>query len=125
MLGGKRASAIPERFADGIDAAFALNCFEQDGADSVVKFGFEVGDIVEADEFTPGDDGSKGQAIFFGGGDADGAEGAAVKGILQARGCGVLLRAARTICGGAGAEAREFQGAINGFRAAVGEEDAV
>jgi len=37
-LGGKRASAIPEYFADGIDSPFALDCFKKDGADSVVEF---------------------------------------------------------------------------------------
>jgi len=51
MLGSESASALPERFGDRIDATFALNRLEDNGADGVVESGFEVGNIVEGDEF--------------------------------------------------------------------------
>ena len=47
MLRGERAGTIPESFGGGMDAAFALNGFEDHGAHGVVKFRFEVGDVVE------------------------------------------------------------------------------
>jgi len=79
----ERAGAIPKGFADGVDATFALDGFEDYGADVVVEFGLEVGYIIEFDEFDSRDERSEGQSIFFGGGDADGAEGATVKGIFE------------------------------------------
>src|ERR1700685_3346571 len=77
VLRGQGASTIPKRFAGGIDAAFTLDGFEDHGADGVVKFGFEIGNVVETDKFDAGHYGREGQAIFLRGGDADGAEGAA------------------------------------------------
>ena len=65
-----------------MNATFALDGFEDYGADVFVEFGLEVGDVVEFDEFDARDERSEGQAIFFGGGDADGAEGASVKRIF-------------------------------------------
>src|SRR5208282_2487244 len=83
VLRGQDASAIPKSFAGGIDAAFALDGFNDYGADGVVKFGFEVGDVVETDKFNAGNNGRERQAIFFRGGDADGAKGASVEGIFH------------------------------------------
>ena len=48
------ARALPEGFADGENAAFALNGFKDQRADSIVKFSFEIGDIVETHEFDAG-----------------------------------------------------------------------
>src|SRR5260370_21707797 len=61
---------FPEGFGDGVNAAFALNGFEDDGADGVIEFGLEVGEVVEADEFDAGNKRSEGQTIFFGRRDA-------------------------------------------------------
>jgi len=83
VLRGEGAGAIPECLADGIDSAFALNGFENDGADVFVEFGFEVGNVVAFDEFDAGNERSERQAIFFGGGDADGAESTAVERIFE------------------------------------------
>ena len=79
VLSRERACAIPERFADRVDTAFALNGFEDYGAHGVIEFGFEIGDVIEADKFDARDDGGERLAIFFGGGDADGAECAAME----------------------------------------------
>src|SRR5882672_3569463 len=103
-------------------AAFALDGFEDDGADGVVEFGFEIGDVAKFYEFDAGEEGRKRVTIFFGESYADAAEGAAVKGILHGQdavlGGGLIWR----VRGGAGAEAGEFQGAVGGFGTAVGEE---
>ena len=67
----------------GIDAAFTLDGFENYCANGVVEFRFEIGDIVELDKFDAGNQRLKRHAIFFRGGDAEGAEGAAVERILH------------------------------------------
>src|SRR6267142_1050937 len=85
VLRGKRASTIPECFADGIDSPFALDCFKKDGADSVVEFRFEISNVVETHELRAGNKGRERQAVFFRGGDADGAERAAMKRILKSQ----------------------------------------
>src|SRR5271168_174010 len=125
MLGGEGASAVPERGGDGVDAAFTLNRFQEEGANGVVEFRFEIGDVVEADEVDAGDDGSEGGAVFFGGSDADGAESAAVKGIFEREEAVFLRGGVGSVVFRAATEAGELHGAIDGFRAAVGEEDAV
>jgi len=83
VLGGKRASTIPEYFADGIDSPFALDCFKKDGAYGVVEFRLEISDVVETHELRTGNKGRERQAVLFRGGDADGAERAAMKRILK------------------------------------------
>ena len=119
------AGAIPKRFGDGMNAAFSLNRFDQNGADGVVELGFEVGDVVEADKLDARQQRREGQAIFFGGRDAHGAERAAVEGIVH-RQDAVLWRGTRGEVGGSAAvETREFQRAFDGFRTAVGEKHAV
>ena len=80
---GQRPRAVPEFVADRIDSAFTLNGFEEDGADGVIKFGFEIGDVVEVDKFDPRHQRGKRQAIFFSRGDAHGAKGAAVKRVFE------------------------------------------
>src|SRR6267378_1137604 len=124
MLGGESAGAIPVGFADGVHAAFALDCFEDDGADGVVELGFEIGDIAEFYEFDAGEKGRERVTMFFGESYADAAEGAAVERVLHGEDAvlgGGLIRRVR---GGAGAEAGEFQGAVGRLGSAVGEEDA-
>src|SRR6202035_298923 len=122
VLCGKAAGAIPKSFGDRMNAAFALDGFQDDGTYRFVEFGFQVGDVVETDEFHAGHERRKGQAVFFSGGNADCAEGAAVKGVLHRQDAVFGSRLVRSIGGGAGAETRQFQGAVGGFRAAIGEE---
>ena len=122
---GEGTRAIPELFTDRIDSAFALNGFEEDGADGVVKLGFEIGDVVEADEFDAGDERSKRKTIFFRGGDTDGAKGAAVERVLECQDAVLASRGAWRIGGSAAVEARELESAFDGFGAAVGEKHAV
>ena len=125
MLRREFPSAIPEGFADWIDPAFALNRFEENGADGIVEFRFEIGDIVEADELRPGNNGGEGQAVFFRGSNTDGAKSAPMKRIFQGqkplflRGCAgrfVRLTPIKT---------RKLHRAIDCFRAAVGKERAI
>src|SRR5258708_4251302 len=82
VLGGEGASAIPESLADRIDAAFTLDCFQEDSADGMVEFRVEIGEVIETHELRAGNDGREGQAILFRGGNADSAESAAMKRIL-------------------------------------------
>src|SRR5258708_19184587 len=74
VLGGEGASAIPESLADRIDAAFTLDCFQEDSADGIVEFRVEIGEVIEPHEFRAGYDRREGQAILFRGGNTDGAE---------------------------------------------------
>src|SRR5256885_927587 len=55
----EHAGAIPKGFADGMDATFALDGFEDDGADVFIELGLEVGDVAELDEFDSGDERSE------------------------------------------------------------------
>src|SRR5712672_1149663 len=119
VLRCKGASAVPEFFADGIDAAFALNRFEKYGANGVVKFRFEIREIVEAHELDAGNDRRERQPVFFRGGDADGAKGAPMKGIFQSQEAVLLRRRPRGFVWLAPVQPREFHGSVNGFRAAV------
>src|ERR1700676_320487 len=80
MLRSEQASAGPEGLGDRVNAAFTLNGFQDYGANGIVKFGFEIGDIVETDKFDAGHQRSKRQAIFLRGSDTQGAERASVKG---------------------------------------------
>src|ERR1700686_692915 len=125
ILRRKRASAIPEAFRNRVNAAFTLNGFQDYSANCVVKFGFEIGDIVEADKFDAGHQRSKRQAIFLRGGDTQGAEGASVKGIVHRQDAMLGRRLVRRIGGGTCAKASEFQGTVGSFSAAVREEDSL
>ena len=46
------------------NAAFALDGFNEDGADLVGELGAQIGNVVEADELDAGNDGRKGLAIL-------------------------------------------------------------
>jgi len=125
VLRSEGAGAIPKGFADGVNATFALDGFEDYGADVVVEFGLEVGYIIEFDEFDSRDERSEGQSIFFGGGDADGAESAPVKRIFKREDAVLWIRRRERRVGGTRIKAGEFEAAFDGFSAAVGEKDAV
>ena len=121
----KRTRPVPEFFADGINPAFALNGFEEDGADGIVEFGFEIGDIIEADKFDAGNERLEGKTILFRGGDADGAECAAMKRIFERQ--DTVLAGWRTgIVGGSAArQPGQLESAFDGFSTAIGEENAI
>src|SRR5258706_2669436 len=105
-------------------AAFALDGFEDDGANSVVELGFEIGDIAEFYKFDVFFSSRRRHTRFFGKSYADASKGAAMKGVLHGEdavlGGGLVWR----IRGSAGAEAGEFQSAVGSFGATVGEKDA-
>src|ERR1700730_19067944 len=83
VLRGEGAGSIPKGLAHGMYAAFALNGFEDDGANGVVELGFEIGDIAEVHKLYAGQEGRERQAIFFRKSEADPAEGEAVTGGLH------------------------------------------
>src|SRR5208282_2963903 len=119
VLCGKGARAVPEIFADGINATFALNGLEEYGADRVIKFRFEIGDVVEAYKFDAGDERSEREAVLFRGSDTDGAKGSAMKGILERQNAVLAGRGAWSIGGSAAVKAGQLESALDGFRAAV------
>jgi len=102
---------------------FALDCFKKDGADGVVEFRLEISNVVETHELRTGTRARK-AGVLFRGGDADGAERAAMKEFSSAkkRCFFAVVPAARSA---ASKEPRELECAIDRFRAAVGEEHAV
>ncbi len=80
---GERAGFGEELLRERTNAAFALDGFDEDGADFGGEFGAQVGYVVEADEFNAGNDGGEGLAVLVLIGGGDGAEGAAVKALLE------------------------------------------
>src|ERR1700727_526319 len=51
VLSSEGASALPEWLAYRENAAFALNRFDHNGADRIVKFVLEIGEVIEAHKF--------------------------------------------------------------------------
>src|SRR5215472_9441271 len=125
MLRGESAGAVPKSFVDGVNAALALNGFDQDGTNRVVELGFKISEVVEADEFDSGNDRRKRQAVFFRGCDADGAERPPMKRIFESEETMFLRRRACWRIGMPAKEPRQLHRAINRFRAAIGEEHAI
>jgi hypothetical protein len=76
-------------------------------------------------ELRSGDDGREGQPILFRGGNADGAERAAVKRILKSQEAMLLRGRPSGLVRLASKEPCELERAIERFRAAVGEEHAI
>src|SRR5437899_1284809 len=125
VLGGGRASAIPEFFADRIDPPFALNGFNENAANGIVEFRLEIGNVVETNKFGARDNRCEGQAIFFRSGDADGAKRPAMERIFKCKKTMLLRRSSRSLVGFAAEEPRELHRSVNSFRAAVGKKDPV
>ena len=115
---GECARFREELLRERANAAFALDGFDEDGADFVGELRAQVGDVVEADELDAGHDGSEGLAVLRLVGCGDGAEGAAVEALLEGEKLGAdgLAFAAQQSCIGAG----ELQRAFPGFGAGVG-----
>src|ERR1700720_682501 len=125
MLRGELPSTIPKRFGDRMDAAFALNRFEQDGANRVVELGFKVVHVIEADKIDARQQRSEREAIFFRGSDADGAERSTVERVVHRKDA-MLLSSTRWEVGWiASVETRELQRGFDSFRTAVGEKNAI
>ena len=80
---GKGARFGEELLRERTNAAFALDGFDENGADLARKFGAQIGDIVEAHELDAGHDGAEGLAIFRLVGCGDGAKGTAVEALLE------------------------------------------
>ncbi len=112
--------------ADEVDAAFALEDLEGDGAEILWIFakGFaQRADVVEGNEFDAGHDGGEGLAVGGLVGRGDGAHGAAVEAVFEGEDLGADLFAFGAEQAGVGAG--ELERGLPGFGAGVAEEDAV
>ena len=127
VLGGQRAGAIPECFADRINAAFALNRFRADTAQTESSnFDSRSAHIVEAHKFDARHERRERQPVFFRGGNADRAKRAPVKRIRPAPESDVFAAGVHAASCGSRAHSRaSFMRPIDGFRAAVAEKYAV
>ena len=121
--GGERARFGEELLRQRPNAAFALDGFDENGADFIGELCAQIGNIVEADKLDAGNDGAERLAVFGFIGGGHGAEGAAVEALLQ----GEKLCADRLAFAAqqAGVGAGQLERAFPGFGAGVGEEDAV
>ncbi len=119
----ERARFGEELLRERADAAFALDGFDENGADFVGELGAQIGDIVEAHELDAGNDGREGLAVLGLVCGGHGAEGAAVKALLEGEKLGADVRAFAAQEAGVGA--RQLERALPGFGAGVGEEGAV
>src|ERR1700744_730245 len=99
---------MPGNFADWMDAAFALNRFQNDGADGVVEFRFQVANVIEFYEFDAGHEGREGKAVFLGRSGAYRAKCAAVKRIRHRQNAMLLCRSVWRFVGGAPVKPREL-----------------
>ena len=64
MVESELARALPKGVAHFVNPALALNRLDHDGADGIVEFGIEIGDVVEADEFDAGNQRLERLAVF-------------------------------------------------------------
>src|SRR5580704_11462544 len=106
MFAGQSARSIPERFADGMDAAFALNRFQDHRADGIVDLRFEVADIVELHEIDAGHERGEWKAVFFSRSSTYRTECASVKGIRHRQHTVFFRRSIRSFVGCATVEPR-------------------
>src|SRR5207245_1530663 len=53
IVAGQFASPRPKCRADGINAALSLDWFDNDGANRIVEFSFQISDVVKAHKFEP------------------------------------------------------------------------
>ena len=127
MLSSKLARAIPEALIHGENAALALDCFQHQRTNGIVKFGFEVRYIVEAYEFDARNQRLERLAILRRVGNRHGAKCPAVKRIFQRKDSSFLLSGfgATALLFRMRVGARELQRSIDGFRAAVGEKNTI
>lgn len=110
-----------EEFRGGdVDAAFALDGFEEDGDGVFVEGGFESGDVVEGEVGEAFEQGAEAgfDLILAGGGDA--AEGSAVEAVVE--GDDAAARGAVGFRGEVAEFASEFEEGLVGFGAGVAEE---
>src|SRR5580704_15528303 len=123
MFAGQSARSIPERFADGMDAAFALNRFQDHRADGIVELRFEVADIVELHELDAGHERGEWKAVFFGRCSAYRSKCASVKRVRHCQDAMFLRRIVWRFVGRTSVKPRELQSAFNRFGAAVREKN--
>src|ERR1700685_1671222 len=125
MFADQSARSIPERFADGMDAAFALNRFQDHRADGIVELRFEVADIVELHKIDAGHERGEWKAVFFSRSSAYRAKCTPVKRVRHCQDAMFFCRRVRCFVGGASIKPRELQRAFNRFGAAVREKDVI
>ena len=113
---GQAAGRAEELGLHGVDAAFALDAFDDDAAGAFTEGRFEGGDVVGGDPARAGQQGFKVLAVLGLAGDGDGPDGTAVEGVIEGEDLGPV---------GSGVGAEDLDGAFHGLGAGVGEEDAV
>src|ERR1700730_11756293 len=119
VVAGQFASARPKCGADRIDAAFSLDWFDNNSANRVVEFGFQISDVVKAHKFDSGHQRTKWLAVFRGMRYGKRAEGAPMKRIFKRQDtsfsfCTALVRG----------QSCQFDCAFDSFCAAISEKDA-
>ena len=97
------ASGVEEGLRAKVDAAFALDDFEGNGADFGRERGAESGDVVERDELYIGHDGREGETVFFLVRGCDGAHGSTVEAVFERDDPGSQMLAFRAHKAGVGA----------------------
>ena len=119
----QRACFGEELLRERADAAFALDGFDEDGADFIGKLCAQIGDVVEADKLHARNHRPERFAVFRLVSCRNGAERAAVKALLKGKELGADVDAFAAQQAGVGTG--QLHGAFPGFGAGVGEEDAV
>src|SRR5229473_5003133 len=102
------------------DAAFALHKFKSNGADGGIKFAFQIGDVVEANELHARYARRKRRPIFFFVRGRQSAEGPSVESMFQGENPPLRFLSATAI--GLSISPGQFKSPFPRFRAAVGEE---
>ena len=115
---GQRARLGEELLRERANAAFALDGFDENGADFVGKFRAQIGDIVEAHELDAGNHGRERLAVLRLVRGRHGAEGAAVEALLERQKLRADVGAFAALQAGIGA--RQLERALPGFSAGVG-----
>ena len=110
-----------EEFRGGdVDAAFALDWFEEDGDGVFVEGGFEGGDVVEGEVGEAFEERAEAGFDLFLAGGGDAAEGSAVEAVVE--GDDAAARGAVGFRGEVAEFASEFEEGLVGFGAGVAEE---
>lgn len=111
------AGLLVETAADGIDAALALDAFDKDAASAFVKDLFEFFVVAAVDEADAGHEGLEVGAVLGLSGEGEGADGAAVEGIVEGDDLEFIGR------DGAAMGLAHLESAFGGFGARVAEKN--
>ncbi len=120
MAGAELFAGAEEFRGSDVDAAFALNGFEEDGDGVLVEGGFEGGDVVKGEMGEAFEERAEAGFDLFLSGGGDAAEGSAVEAIVE--GDDAAAWGAVGFWGEVAEFASEFEEGLVGFCAGVAEE---